>query len=297
MFSKIPLFALLLFILPSTNALAADAPAPRALPAAPEGVVIEQNVSYLAPDRVEKLDLYYPVNRPKNARLPAVVIIHGGGWSGGEKSAGREFNIGTTLAKAGYICASVEYMKDKDKRWPTNLFDCKNAVRFLRSKAEHYQVDVDHIGVRAVTSLDEDGVHVRVVVRLPKGGMQFAQQVHGERIALLRTVQCEHCIAILNRVGDEFERHQDLFLASGPPPRVRAAWRHMRRAHRPFGRVRSSRQRYEPATQRPADLVRTSQKFREDILGATKTSLRPRALGPRSRLIPPRATPAFLKRQ
>lgn len=144
---KIPLLALLFIILPSTNALAADAPTPRALPAAPEGVVIEQNVSYLAPDRVEKLDLYYPANRPKKARLPAIVIIHGGGWSGGEKSAGREFNIGTTLAKAGYVCASVEYMKEKGRRWPTNLFDCKNAVRFLRSKAEQYQVDVDHIGV------------------------------------------------------------------------------------------------------------------------------------------------------
>lgn len=136
---------MLLATLPS--AFAADPPKPRPLPEAPDGVVIEQNVPYLAPDRAEKLDLYLPANRAGDVKSPAVVIIHGGGWSGGEKSAAREFNIGTTLAKAGYVCVSVEYMKENGKRWPTNLLDCKNGVRFLRSKATQYQVDAAHIGV------------------------------------------------------------------------------------------------------------------------------------------------------
>ena len=117
------------------------------LPPAPDGVVIERDVTYLAPGRKEKLDLYLPASRPKATRSPAVVIIHGGGWSGGDKASGREFNIGTTLAKAGYVCASVEYFKGAVGRWPTNLYDCKNAVRFLRAHADRYQVDVDHVGV------------------------------------------------------------------------------------------------------------------------------------------------------
>ena len=109
--------------------------------------MIEQNVSYLEPGREEKLDIYLPANRPKDARSPGIVIIHGGGWAGGDKAASREFNIGTNLAKAGYVCASVNYMLDAGKRWPTNLQDCKNAVRFLRKYAERYQVDSDNIGV------------------------------------------------------------------------------------------------------------------------------------------------------
>jgi acetyl esterase/lipase len=120
---------------------------PATLPAAPEGVVIQRDVAYLPPGRKEKLDLYLPAGRPKAVRSPAVVIIHGGGWSGGDKSANREFNIGTTLAKAGYVCASVEYLKEGTGRWPTNLHDCKNAVRFLRANADQYQVDADHLGV------------------------------------------------------------------------------------------------------------------------------------------------------
>jgi acetyl esterase/lipase len=113
----------------------------------PDGVVVERDMVYLPPGRKEKLDLYLPTDRPKSARSPAVLIIHGGGWSGGDKANSREFNIGTTLAKAGYVCASVEYLKEGAGRWPTNLYDCKNAVRFLRVNAKRYQVDVDHLGV------------------------------------------------------------------------------------------------------------------------------------------------------
>ncbi len=115
--------------------------------AAPEGVTIDRDVAFLAPDRAERLDLYLPATRPVGTRSPAVVIIHGGGWSGGSKSAKREFNIGTTLAKAGYVCASIEYRLQKKDRWPTNIWDCKNAVRFLRKNAAKYGVDTEHIGV------------------------------------------------------------------------------------------------------------------------------------------------------
>ncbi len=127
---------------------AADRPATKpVLPPAPAGVVIEQDVSYLPTDRRDKLDLYLPADRAPGARSPAVLIIHGGGWAGGDKAASREFNIGTTLAKAGYVCASVNYEMTPGKRWPNNLLDCKNAVRFLRRNADKFQIDTEHVGV------------------------------------------------------------------------------------------------------------------------------------------------------
>jgi len=116
---------------------------------APEGVVIESNITYLAEGRTEKADLYLPAKRAKDVRSPAVVIIHGGGWTGGDKAAEREFNIGTTLALNGYVSISINYvLATKDKpTWPQNLYDCKTAVRWLRKNAERLQIDVDHIGV------------------------------------------------------------------------------------------------------------------------------------------------------
>ncbi len=79
--------------------------------------------------------------------MPAILLIHGGGWVGGDKGGEREFITGTTLARAGYVCVSIEYWKNRANPWPTNLEDCKNAVRWLRVNAARLQVDPDRIGV------------------------------------------------------------------------------------------------------------------------------------------------------
>ena len=50
-----------------------------------------KDVSYLGTDRSEKLDLYLPEDDEKSRR-PAVLIVHGGGWHGGDKAAAREQN-------------------------------------------------------------------------------------------------------------------------------------------------------------------------------------------------------------
>lgn len=111
--------------------------------------VIRKDVPYLGPDRAEKADLYLPANHEGPPR-PAVVIIHGGGWTGGDKGARREINIGTTLANAGFVGMSINYRlqkKDGPPAWPGNLHDCKVAVRHLRAHARELNVDPDHIGV------------------------------------------------------------------------------------------------------------------------------------------------------
>jgi acetyl esterase/lipase len=113
-------------------------------------VKVEKDVAYLPPGRAEKLDLYLPPDDPKpGEKRPGIVIIHGGGWTGGDKGAKREINIGTTLAEHGYVCVSINYALAAQGRptWPGNLHDCKRAVRWLRKNAAKYQVDPDHIGV------------------------------------------------------------------------------------------------------------------------------------------------------
>lgn len=112
-----------------------------------QDITLQRDLAYLTPDRKERLDLYLPPARPAGTRSPGIVIIHGGGWTGGTKSAGRELNIGTTLAKAGYVCVSIDYRLEASGRWPMNVHDCKNAVRYLRKNAAKYDLNPERIGV------------------------------------------------------------------------------------------------------------------------------------------------------
>lgn len=113
-------------------------------------VTIQKNIDYLGADRAEKADLYLPKEKPAAGQLrSAVLIVHGGGWKGGDKGAGREINIGTTLAEHGYVGMSINYALYKDdgpSTWPQNLHDCKTAVRWLRENAERLSIDPNRIG-------------------------------------------------------------------------------------------------------------------------------------------------------
>lgn len=116
---------------------------------AAEGVRIEKDVDYLGDGRKEKADLYLPTHTPEGQRRPAVLIIHGGGWTGGDKGAAREINIGTNLVLNGYVGMSINYVLAAKAKptWPQNLHDCKTAVRWLRANAVRLKINPDRIGV------------------------------------------------------------------------------------------------------------------------------------------------------
>ncbi len=110
-----------------------------------------KDLPYLAGADGEKLDLYLPGGRAVGARSPGVVYIHGGGWMHGDKGRPREREIATVLARAGYVCADINYVMGA-RSWPANLFDCKNAVRFLRANAGKYGVDPARIAVMGTSA-------------------------------------------------------------------------------------------------------------------------------------------------
>ncbi|MSU72770.1 MAG: alpha/beta hydrolase [Opitutus sp.] len=122
------------------------------------------DVPFLAADRAEKLDLYLPAPPANGKRSPAMVWIHGGGWTGGEKAEARAKEICTTFVNAGYVAISINYQLG-DRAWPQNLLDCKNAVRFLRAHAAEYHLDPDRIGVSGGSA----GAHLALLVGFTPG--------------------------------------------------------------------------------------------------------------------------------
>jgi len=127
-------------------------------PETPAGVEVHHDISYLGPDRLEKMDAYLP-SRAYATPHPAVLLIHGGGWRLGDKANVRERNIGHTLAERGFAVFSINYLLNEGSRdasgkiqttkvaWPQNLFDCKSALRFLRHQAREFRVDPKRIAV------------------------------------------------------------------------------------------------------------------------------------------------------
>lgn len=80
------------------------------------------------------------------ARRPALVCLHGGGWSTGAPESYREFAV--ALARRYDVVVFCPSYRLVDRaRFPAQLQDAANAVRWLRANAGRWQVDGGRIGV------------------------------------------------------------------------------------------------------------------------------------------------------
>jgi acetyl esterase/lipase len=107
---------------------------------------VQQNVVYARVNGTElHLDVYEPVEAGPQP-LPAVILIHGGGWSAFDKSTMR--GMGGFLSRSGFVAFAVDYrlFKDGENRWPAQLDDLQRAVRWVRANASKYNVAPDRIG-------------------------------------------------------------------------------------------------------------------------------------------------------
>jgi acetyl esterase/lipase len=73
---------------------------------------------------------------------PAVIAIHGGGWSEGDKSG---FDLGPLMR--GYLVASINYRLYPAYRFPAMIEDVKSAIRYLRAHANTLNIDPGRIGL------------------------------------------------------------------------------------------------------------------------------------------------------
>lgn len=115
-------------------------------PSSQNGVTVQENVPYATVKGTElRLDVYQPSDRGTQTR-PAVVLLHGGGWTSFDKSTMR--GMGQFLARAGFVAFAVDYrlLHGEENRWPAQLDDVQRAVRWIRANAVKYGVNPDHIG-------------------------------------------------------------------------------------------------------------------------------------------------------
>lgn len=108
----------------------------------PENVRPHLNVMFARyGERKLLADLFVP--RTDRRKLPAVVVVHGGGWLNGDKTKFRALSL--DLAARGFVTMAIEYRLGGEARFPAAIHDCNAAVRFLRANASKYQIDADRI--------------------------------------------------------------------------------------------------------------------------------------------------------
>jgi acetyl esterase/lipase len=115
-----------------------------------------------------KLDVYLPDNKLKNR--PAIVLIHGGGFSGGTKEHRHIVNMAKYFASRGWVAFSIDYRLRKHKgtlpqEWVDNasdmakerapqflsfypaMRDAKAALRWIAANAESYYINTDYLTI------------------------------------------------------------------------------------------------------------------------------------------------------
>jgi len=132
---------------------------PNSPPVIPENVAVEANVRYgTHPENV--LDILQPKEAAAGKR-PGVLLIHGGGWTGGTKEQRVEYAARKYLEK-GFVVANVEYRLAKTAPAPAAVEDVLQAARWFRQNARRYGVDPNRI----VVTGDSAGGHLALMVGL-----------------------------------------------------------------------------------------------------------------------------------
>ncbi len=129
-----PLIVAVLFLMTAAFPLsAAEEPRP------PEPTLAE--VSY-GPHARNVLDFW----RAKgDGPRPLLVLIHGGGWTGGDKKQ-NPATLKVFLDK-GISCAAINYRYSGIAPLPAPVHDAARAIQFIRSKATEWNIDTKHIAL------------------------------------------------------------------------------------------------------------------------------------------------------
>src|SRR3954451_19684732 len=110
----------------------------------PEWASIKPNIHY---DQYKEtvLDILQPTAKATGKR-PGVIVIHGGGWTGGTKEALVE-PMCLRYVQKGYVVCNVEYRLAKAALAPAAVTDALHAAHWFRKHAKEYNVDTKRIVV------------------------------------------------------------------------------------------------------------------------------------------------------
>jgi acetyl esterase len=127
--------------------------------------VVEDDFVYAQASDVELRAHSY---RPKgSAVVPAIVDIHGGAWSSGDRMQGQLYD--KALASAGLYVLAIDFRQAPAFQHPAANRDVAAAVRYLRTHAQRLNIDARQIGLVGSSS----GGHLALLAAVQPNDEQF----------------------------------------------------------------------------------------------------------------------------
>lgn len=140
-------------------------PVPVPLPA---GVTIQENIPYdTHPQTV--MDIYKPGGKGPH---PAMIVIHGGGWTGGAKASMVATWVVRYLEK-GFVVANVEYRLAEVATAPAAVEDALKAANFFLDNAKKYGADPKRVAVTGGSA----GGHLALMVGMTPRSAKLGKPV------------------------------------------------------------------------------------------------------------------------
>ncbi|REH36649.1 acetyl esterase/lipase [Paraperlucidibaca baekdonensis] len=124
-------------------------------------------------------DLYRPNGR---GPFPTVLLIHGGGWNSGTRDAGYVKQIAEHLQRSGYAALAASYRLAPQARFPAQLDDMSEAIRWLKAHGAEHGLATEQIAVWGYSA----GAHLASLISTQPQALPIVAVIAGGTPAELR---------------------------------------------------------------------------------------------------------------
>jgi len=164
-----------------------------------KGSLRHKNICYDSlSERKLLLDVFSTVDSSVTA-VPAIIMIHGGGWKSGNRSL--MYPLADYLANNGYIAAiPVEYRLSPEAKYPAAIHDINNAVTWIQKNGYKYQIDTNKIAILGCSS----GAQIAGLVGLTYGKADNDEKTTTKQISAIVNID-----GIMDFTSEEARKFED----------------------------------------------------------------------------------------
>lgn len=175
-----------------------------------DGILYVNDVCYDTEYPNSHIDIWYP-NEDISVKRPTIIYFHGGGFIFGDKLTGdplaegadNGIDFNSEIVKRGYNFVSVNYCLAPKYRWPAQIHQVNQLMKFLKENHENYGLDMENIILMGSSA----GANLTQIY-----GMLLVNQDYAKRLGIEPALKCkqvralvidESALTIKNALGDK----------------------------------------------------------------------------------------------